>query len=196
MHWTEDGRIQITRNFALGAAAVIIGLALVLMLLIGMLIAGDGDGEPQADIDPTPIVLAAEQTPETPTEVAEATDRQEETETPVRPQTGTKTGYSTCLFRTHRSLLLDLESARFTPWPDYGDNRSVWDVIRYRHIDYISDHCQEQAPAPPSTYSSTCIPRELQSFYRRHIPEGSDNDNLRAIAGQYALAVCRPAADR
>ena len=195
MHWTEDGRIQITRNFALGAAAVIIGLALVMMLLIGMLIAGDGDGEPQAEIDPTPSVLAAEQTPETPTEVAETTDQQEETETPVRPQSGTKTEYSACLFRTQRALMLDTENARFTPWPDYS-NYSVWDVIRYRHVDYISDYCRDQAPAPPATYSSTCIPRELQSFYRRHVPEGSDNETFRAIAAQYALTVCQPSADR
>ena len=196
MRWTENGRIEINRNFALGAAAVVIGLALVMMLLIGMLIAGNGDGETLAEIDPTPSVMAAELETEIPTETAMATERQKETATPVRSQTGTKTQYSTCLFRTHRSLLLDLESAKFTPWPDYGDNRSVWDVIRYRHIDYISDHCQDQAPAPPTTYSSTCVPRELQSFYRRHIPEGSDNDNLRAIAGQYALTVCQPAADR
>ena len=196
MHWTEDGRIQITRNFALGTAAVIIGLALVMMLLIGMLIAGDGDGEPQAEIDPTPSVMAAEQETETATEVAQVSEPQKEMETPVRPQTGTKTEYSACLFRTHRSLVLDLESARFTPWPDYGDNRSVWDVIGYRHIDYISDHCQDQAPPAPSTYSSTCIPRELQSFYRRHIPEGSDNESLRAIAAEYALTACQPSADR
>ena len=195
MRWTEDGRIQITRNFALGAAAVIIGLALVMMLLIGMLIAGNGDGEPQAEIDPTPSVMAAEQETETATEVAQVSEPQEETETPVRPQTGTKTEYSACLFRTHRSLLLDLESAKFTPWPDYS-NYSVWDVIRNRHVDYISDHCQDQAPAPPSTYSSTCIPRELQSFYRRHVPEGSDNDTFRAIAAEYALTVCQPSADR
>ena len=177
-------------------AAVIIALALAAMFLIGMVIGGDGDDDTGSVIPPTPTVLAAEEETETPTETAMATAQQEETETPTRPQAGTKTEYSTCLFRTHRSLLLDLESAKFTPWPDYGDNRSVWDVIRYRHIDYISDHCQDQAPAPPSTYSSTCVPRELQSFYRRHIPEGSDNDNLRAIAGQYALTVCRPAADR
>ena len=195
MRWTEDGRIQITRNFALGAAAAIIILALVMMLLIGMLIAGDGGGEPGAEVLPTPSVMAAEQETETPTEVAQVTDQQEATETPIRPQAGTKTEYSTCLFRTHRSLLLDLESARFTPWPDYGDH-SVWEVIRYRHVDYIGDYCQDQAPAPPATYSSTCIPRELQAFYRRHVPEGSDNETFRAIAAQYALTVCQPAADR
>ena len=196
MHWTGEGRIEVSRNFALGVTAVIIALALAAMFLIGMVIGGDGDDDKGSIIPPTPTVLAAEEETEIPTETAMATAQQEETETPTKPQTGTKTEYSTCLFRTHRSLLLDLESARFTPWPDYGDNRSAWDVIRYRHIDYISDHCQDQAPAPPSTYSSTCVPRELQSFYRRHIPEGSDNDNLRAIAGQYALTVCQPAADR
>ena len=86
---------------------------------------------------------------ETATEAAQTGDQQEETPTAARPQAGTKTEYSTCLVRTHRSLLLDVESARFTPWPDYGDNRSVWDVIRYRHVDYISDYCEKQAPAPP-----------------------------------------------
>lgn len=195
MHWTGDGRIEVTRNFALGVAAVIIGLAMVAMFLIGIVIGGDGQDDTGGVIPPTLTVLADEQDAETPTTDPQASVRKE-TATPASFQTGTKTEYSTCLFRTHRSLLLDVENARFTPWPDYGDNRSVWDVIRYRHIDYISDHCQDMAPAPPATYSSTCIPRELQSFYRRHIPEGSDNDNLRAIAGQYALAVCRPAADR
>ena len=119
--------------------------------------------------------MAAEQGAETATEAAQTGDQQEETPTAARPQAGTKTEYSTCLVRTHRSLLLDVESTRFTPWPDYGDNRSVWDVIRYRHVDYISDYCEKQAPVPPATYSSTCIPREIQSFYRRHIPEGSDS---------------------
>ena len=49
---------------------------------------------------------------------------------------------------------------------------------------------------PAATYSSTCIPRELQAFYRRHIPEGSDSDDFRAVAAEYALTVCQPAADR
>ena len=196
MHWTEDGRIQITRNFALGAAGVIIGLALVMMLLIGMLISGNGNSEAGSEVDPTPSVMAAEQESETPTSDLQTADQEDATEIPARPQVGTKTKYSTCLVRTQKSLLLDLEDARFTPWPDYGDNRSVWDIIRYRYIDYIGEHCQDVAPAPPSTYSGTCIPRELQAFYRRHIPEGADNENLRAIAAEYALTVCQPSAER
>ena len=208
MRWTEDGRIQVTRNFALGAAGVIIVLALVMMLLIGMLISGNGDAEPGSTIDPTPSVMAAEQETETPSVMAteqetdpptsdlRTVDQEDATETPARPQTGTKTEYSTCLLRTQKSLLLDIEDARFTPWPDYGDNRSVWDIIRYRYVDYIGEHCRNVAPAPPSTYSETCIPRELQSFYRRHIPEGADNENLRALAAEYALAVCQPSAER
>ncbi len=195
MHWTGDGRIEISRNFALGVSAVIIGLALAAMFLIGMVVGGDGEDE-VAEVDPTPTVLAAETETETPASDEQTAAGEEGTATPARPQTGTKTEYSSCLYRTHRSLLLDVESARFTPWPDYGDNRSVWDVIRYRHVDYISDYCQDQAPSPSATYSSTCIPKELQSFYRRHIPEGSDNDDLRAIAAQYALTVCQPSADR
>ena len=206
MRWTEDGRIQVTRNFALGAAVLIGGLALVMMLLIGMLIAGNDDEDPKAEINPTPIVMAAEEETETPTLTAqtaiegEATETltrpQTGTETPARPQTGTKIEYSTCLVRTQRTLALDAEDARFTPWPDYGDNRSVWDVIRYRHINYIGDHCRSIAPPPASTYSSTCIPREIQSFYRRHIPEGADNDTMKAIAAEYALTVCQPSAER
>ena len=194
MHWTEDGRIQITRNFALGAAVVIIALALVMMLLIGMLISGNGDSETGTEIDPTPSVMAAEEETETLTADLQTADQEDATEAQARPQAGTKTEYSTCLLRTQKSLLLDLEDARFTPWPDYGDNRSVWEVIGYRYVDYIGDHCRDVAPAAPSTYSETCIPRELQAFYRRHIPEGADNENLRAIAAEYALTVCQPSA--
>ena len=196
MHWTEDGRIQVTRNFAIGAAVVIVGLALVMRLLIGMLISGNGDSEAGAEIDPTSSVMAAEQETETPTSDIQAANQEDATETPARPQAGTKTEYSTCLVRTQKSLLLDIGDARFTPWPDYGDNRSVWDVIRYRYVDYIGDHCQDVAPEAPSTYSETCIPRELKAFYRRHIPEGADNENLRAIAAEYALTVCQPSAER
>ena len=208
MQWTEDGRIQITRKFALGAAATIIGLALAAMFLIGMIIGGDGGGNPEVAIDPTPSVMAAGQETETPSVMAagqetetptaelRSADQEDATGTPARPQTGTKTEYSTCLVRTQKSLLLDIGDAQFTPWPDYGDNRSVWDVIRYRYVDYIGDHCRNVAPPPPSTYSETCIPRELQSFYRRHIPEGADNENLRAVAAEYALTVCQPSAER
>ena len=53
MHWTEDGKIQVTKNFAIGAAAAFVGLALVMMLLIGMLISGDGDSDPRVQADPT-----------------------------------------------------------------------------------------------------------------------------------------------
>ena len=41
MHWTGDGRIEVSRNFALGVAAVIIALALAAVFLIGMVIGGD-----------------------------------------------------------------------------------------------------------------------------------------------------------
>ena len=196
MHWTGDGRIEVSRSLALAVAAVIIALALAAMFLIGMVIGRDGDDDMGSAIPPTPTVLADEQEAETPAADPQGANREDETPTAARPQAGTKTEYSTCLARSHRSLVLDVESARFTPWPDYGDNRSVWDVIRYRHIDYISDHCQDVAPAPPATYSSTCIPRELQAFYRRHIPEGSDSEDSRAVAAEYALTVCQPSADR
>ena len=53
MHWTEDGRIQVTKNFAIGTAAVIAGLALVMMFFAGMLISGDGDSDPRVQADPT-----------------------------------------------------------------------------------------------------------------------------------------------
>ena len=193
MQWTEDGRIQITRKFAFGAAAAIAGLALAAMFLIGMIVAGGGEGNSKNTILPTPAVLADEPPPTTKNrpQSPDSTHRP----TPSNRATGTKTEYSTCLVRTQKNLLLDTKDARFTPRPSHGD-KSVWDTIKYRHIDYISDYCQDRAPAPPSIYSSTCIPRELQSFYRKQIPEGVDNDHTRAIAAEYALTVCQPSAER
>ena len=207
MQWTEDGRIQITRKFALGAAAAIAGLALATMFLIGIVIGGDREGDSGNAILPTPTVLADEQPQATqePRQNPDSTRRPTSTTpaaapttpgaTPTTRATGTKTEYSTCLVRTQKILILDAGDARFTPWSGHGD-KSVWEVIRYRHTDYISDYCQDQAPAPPSTYSGTCIPKELQSFYRRHIPEGADNERVQAIAAQYALTVCQPSAER
>ena len=182
MHWTEDGRIQITRNFALGAAAVIIGLALVLMLLIGMLIAGDGDGEPQADIDPTPIVQADEQ--------------DENGAGDTGPQAASKSEDSTCLARTWRALSLDVKGSEFKPWEERNTTKDAWPIVELRHIDYIGNHCRDLAPEPPASSSGTCVQRELQAFYRQHIPENGDTESHKAIAAQYALTVCQPNADR
>ena len=181
MQWAENGKIQISRNFAIGAAAIIIGLALVAMFLIGMLVAGDAETENTAN--PTPTVLA---------------DRQDtETEEPTRnPQTASKSNYSTCLARTWRALSLDVRNAEFTPWEERDITKDVWPLIELRHVDYIGEHCRYLAPPPPSSSSATCIPRELQTFYRRHIPEGADNDNFRTIAAEYALTVCQPSAER
>ena len=53
MHWTEDGRVQVTKNFAIGAAAAFVGLALVMMFFAGILISGDGDSVPTIQPDPT-----------------------------------------------------------------------------------------------------------------------------------------------
>ena len=53
MHWTEEGRIQVTKKFAIGATAAFVGLALVMMLFAGMLISGDGDSVPRVQADPT-----------------------------------------------------------------------------------------------------------------------------------------------
>lgn len=196
MHWAEDGRIQITRNFAIGTAAAIVGLALLAMFLIGMLVAGDGENQAQEMPIPTPKVMADETAAETPASSSRTTGQENTRESNSKAQTGTRAEYSTCLVRTYKMLALDVQEARFTPWKEYGSDKSVWDVIRYRHIDYIGDHCQNLAPPPSSTYSETCIPRELQSFYRRNIPEGADNDNFRAIAAEYALTICRPSAER
>ena len=161
MQWSEDGKIQITRNFAIGAAAVAIALTLLVMFLIGMLVAGDGDPDSGSE-----------------------------------SRLGNRTEYSTCLVRTYKSLVLDTQDARFTPWEENESNRSVWGVISYRYLDYIGNHCRHQAPTDDSTDSGTCIPRELQSFYQRHIPEGTDDARLQAIAAEYALTICQPSADR
>ena len=161
MQWFEDGKIQITRNFAIGAAAITIALTLLVMFLIGMLVAGDGDPESGSE-----------------------------------SRLGNPTEYSTCLVRTYKSLVLDAQDVRFTPWEENESNRSVWGVISYRHLNYIGDHCRDQAPTDDTTDSGTCIPRALQNFYQRHIPEGADDAQLQAIAAEYALTVCQPSAER
>ena len=110
-----------------------------MMLLIGMLIARESDDDPGTAAHPAPSVMAAEQETGPPAADLQSTDQDDVTEPPTRLNVGTKTEYSTCLVRTQKSLLLDIEDARFTPWPDFGDNRSVWDIIRYRYIEYIGE---------------------------------------------------------
>ena len=78
MHWTEDGRIQVTKNFAIGTAAVIVGLALVMMFFAGMLISRDGDSDPQDQADPT------------------ENDQSENEDRDTSIGTAPKTKYSTC----------------------------------------------------------------------------------------------------
>ena len=56
-----NGRIQVSRNFAVGVAAVVIALAIAAMFLLGMVVSDDRDGESAAIISPTPTVLASEQ---------------------------------------------------------------------------------------------------------------------------------------
>ena len=72
MHWSEDGKIEITRNFAIGTAAVIVivSLAIVTPFIIGMLVAGDRDRESGIAIPVTPSILANEQGIETTAEIA------------------------------------------------------------------------------------------------------------------------------
>ena len=183
MQWTEDGRIQITRKFALGAAAVIIGLALAAMFLIGMIVAGGGDGDSGNTIPPTPTVIADEK-------------ENQEGEPSSDPQQASKSNYSTCLARTWRALSLDAKTAEFKPWEERNTTRDVWPIVELRHVDYIAEHCQPMAPEPPESSSATCIPRELQTFYRKHIPEGGDTAAHMAIAAEYALTVCQPSAER
>ena len=78
MHWTEDGRIQVTKNFAIGTAAVIVGLALVMMFFAGMLISRDGDSDPRVQADPT------------------ANEQSENKDRDTSIGTASKTKYSTC----------------------------------------------------------------------------------------------------
>ena len=185
MQWSDDGRIQITRKFALGTALVIVALALAAMFLIGMLVAGGGDGESAQVAHPTPTALAAEQDADVDGEGRS-------------PQQASKNNYSTCLARTWRAISLDTKGVDFKPWEDRSTTREVESIIQtgLRHVDYIAEYCRPMAPEPPESSSATCIPRELQAFYRKHIPEGSDTASHMAIAAEYALTVCQPSADR
>ena len=127
MHWTEDGKIQVTRNFALGTARGVIVLALVMMLLIGMLISGNGDAEARAEVDPTPSVMAAERETIRPTTKPQNINREDATETLARPLAGTKTEYSTSLVRTQKSLLPDISTANL-PTRQLAPTRSEYTV--------------------------------------------------------------------
>ena len=93
MHWTEDGRIQVTKNFAIGAAAAFVGLALVMMFFAGILISGDGDSVPTVQPDPT------------------ANEQSENEDRDISMGTASKSRYSTCLARTWRAISLDTSVA-------------------------------------------------------------------------------------
>ena len=185
MHWPKNFVVDIT--LAIGSLGIVAAFAM------GMLIASSGNREPGNAIPVTPTVLANEQGMET---AEQEKGTLQTSATQPRAQVKTKTEYSTCLVRTQKTLLLDAKGAQFTPWASSTSSREVWDIIRHRYVDYIGGHCRSMAPPPPAAYSTTCIPRELQSFYRRHIPQGADNENYRAIAAEYALNVCQPSADR
>jgi len=189
MSQPRDGRIQVSRNFAVGVATVIIALAIATAYLIGMVISGNGDGESAAIISPTPAVLASEQ------DEGNAGDTPTQATAPAL-QGASKSTYGTCLARTWRALSLDAKDTEFKPWEDRTTTKEVWPIIELRHVDYIAEHCRHLAPAPPASSSVTCIPKELQSFYRRHIPEGTNSQSHQAIAAQYALTVCQPSAER
>ena len=145
MHWSDEGRIQVSRSFAIGAVAVIIALALAAMFLIGMVVSGEGDIDSGSGIPPTPTVLAGELDEDNGDVVGS-------------PQQASKSSYSTCLARTWRALNLDARETEFKPWEDRTTTKSVWPIIELRHVDYIADHCHSLAPEPPSASSATCIP--------------------------------------
>ena len=177
MHWTEDGRIQVSRNFAIGTAAVIVGLALVMMFFAGTFISGDGDSVPRVQPDLT------------------SNEQDENEDRDISTGTASKSRYSTCLARTWRAISLDTSDVEFKPWAERNTTRKTHGIIELRHVDYISNHCSDLAPEPTGPYQATCIPKELQAFYRRHVPEGKDSSSHMAIAAEYALTVCQPSVE-
>ena len=96
MHWTEEGRIQVTKKFAIGATAAFVGLALVMMLFAGMLISGDGDSVPRVQADPT-----SNEQSENENEDRDISDRD------TSMGTESKNWYATCLARTWRAISPD-----------------------------------------------------------------------------------------
>ena len=91
MHWTEDGRIQVTKKFATGATAVIVGLTMVMMFFAGMLISGDEDSVPTVQPDPT----------------ANEQSENENEDRDISMGTESKNWYATCLARTWRAISPD-----------------------------------------------------------------------------------------
>ena len=114
-----------------------------------------------------------------------------DTGTPETRQEGQNPGA-----RTWRALSLDVKNTEFKPWEERSTTKDAWPIVELRHIDYIAEHCRKLAPTPPESSSATCVPRELQAFYRRHIPENGDTASHKAIAAEYALTVCQPSAER
>ena len=187
-----EGRVRDARRFFLRMA----GAVCVLSVLVSVFLAGMVVGIPMDDgaagvVAPVPMALAEE----TGVEGSAGARRDAVQEERAWIPAGLGTEYSTCLVRTYRTLRLDLEDAGFMPWPESGWEH-VWDVIEHRGIDYVSGRCRDLAPEPLA-YSGTCVPREMQSFYRRHVPEGAGFNGeagLAVLAGEYALTVCRPSA--
>ena len=102
MHWSDDGKIQVSRSFAVAVAAVLIALALAAMFLIGMVVSEEEDEGSGNGIPPTPTVLAGELDEDNGDVVGS-------------PQQASKSSYSTCLARTWRALNLDARETEFKP---------------------------------------------------------------------------------
>ena len=101
MHWTEEGRIQVTKKFAIGTAAAFVGLALVMTLLIGMLISGDEDSVPRVQADPTSNEQSEKENEDRDISDRDISDRD------ISMGTESKSWYSTCLARTWRAISPD-----------------------------------------------------------------------------------------
>ena len=178
----------------MGATLVI--LALAVAFLVGMSVN-------QEDVIPPPPTLAVPMVAaQVPTTVPTAEARVQvdptlvSTAVPEIPTPGpapSRRAYGECLALTF--LQLELHSrGDFLPWEGYG-SVDVWNTIRYRAVDHAATQCRLLAP-PPAEPSLGCVAAALETFYRRHVPQGEDHEYYRALGAEYALTLCQPAQGR
>ena len=176
---------MVPRELLLAGAGTIAVLILALTFMLGRDSVGDGQ-TPESRSTPPPTVAAAQ--------AAEpaSTSTPRPTETPHTPaKASNKAEFSNCLAKTYRNLTFAYGRDSYATTS--SNNRvGVRDLLEEFQHDYIGWHCRETAPPPSRTTSPphSCIPTEIGRFYRQH------GETLgRAMAGQYALAVCRPGPD-
>ena len=111
----------------------------------------------------------------------------QETEAPIL--SGNASKYADCMFETH--LEFQTRSVMDFRIEDQGTYNS-WDYgVRYALPYFVINHCEPLMPPPQEDVHFQCIPDSLARIYKDFSWDSNPGDNLKLIAGQFALSVCR-----